>query len=114
MNVSCPGRDRSNLVLGPRTPKRRPTTNDGVVEGIGVTLVGIVADDCRLLLEQTSVASGQNQTLFQASERLGAEYPPESDNTCATRDDLAAEWRSWTAQPCVGFEVIHARFAEDP
>lgn len=87
-------------------------SDEGVVEGVGVTLVGVVADDCRLVLEQTSVATGQDETLFQSRERLGAEYAPEADNTCSTRDDLSAEWRSWTTQPCLGFEVIHARFAE--
>ena len=85
----------------------------GAIDGVGVNLVGVVDDKCRLDLEETFVERHGDDAVFSARYRVGAEYDPESDGSCATRQDLADQWRSWTEHDCTHFDVVHARFSED-
>jgi hypothetical protein len=85
----------------------------GAIDGVGVNLVGVVDDNCRLELEETFVDRNGDDAVFSARYRVGAEYDPESDGSCADRQDLANQWRSWTGNDCTHFDVVHARFSED-
>lgn len=87
-------------------------SSEGAVDGVGVTLAGVVGDSCRLLLEESSVVRSGGETLFKARERVGAEYPPAADGTCPPREDLSAEWRSWTDHTCTDFMVIRTRLLQ--
>jgi hypothetical protein len=87
-------------------------SSDGAIDGVGVTLVGVVGNSCRLFLEESSVAQSGEETLFKARERLGVEYPPAADGSCPPRDDLSAEWRNWTDHQCTDFTVIRTRLLE--
>lgn len=86
--------------------------SDGAIDGVGVTLVGVLEGKCRLVLEETSIAQAADETLFQARERTGTEYEPDSDGSCPQREDLSAKWRDWTDHPCLGFDVIHTRWLQ--
>lgn len=88
-------------------------SDGGAIDGVGVTSVGVVDGKCRLELEQTSVERHGDEAVFTARHRVGAEYDPESNGSCATRQDLADQWRSWTAHECTRFDVVRARFSED-
>lgn len=87
--------------------------DDGTIDGVGVNLVGVVEDKCRLELEETFVEHAGDEAMFSARYRIGAEYDPESDGSCPPRQDLADQWRSWTTHECTHFDVVHARFSED-
>jgi hypothetical protein len=87
--------------------------DDGVIDGVGVNLVGVVDGKCRLELEETFVEREGAEATFSARYRVGTEYDPESDGSCATRQDLTDQWRSWTQHACTHFDVVHARFSED-
>lgn len=86
--------------------------DDGGIDGVGVNLLGVVDDMCRLELEETFVERQGADTVFSARYRTGTEYDPESDGSCAARQDLADQWRSWTEHRCSHFDVVHARFRE--
>jgi hypothetical protein len=87
-------------------------SDSGAIDGVGVALVGVIDGKCRLELEQTSVERHGDDAVFSARHRVGAEYDPESNGSCAARQDLADQWRSWTAHECTHFDVVHARFSE--
>ncbi|HEX2871271.1 MAG TPA: hypothetical protein VHP33_08445 [Polyangiaceae bacterium] len=87
--------------------------DDGTIDGVGVNLRGVVDDKCRLELEETFVERVGDEAIFSARYRVGAEYDPESDGSCATRQDLSDQWRSWTKHECTHFDVVRARFSED-
>jgi hypothetical protein len=87
--------------------------DDGAIDGVGVNLRGVVDDKCRLELEETFVERQGSDTVFSARYRVGTEYDPESDGSCANRQDLTDQWRSWTEHECTYFDVVRARFNED-
>lgn len=87
-------------------------SSDGAIDGVGVTLVGVVGDSCRLVLEESSVVQSGGETLFKARERVGVEYPPAADGSCPPRDDLSAEWRNWTDHACTELMVIRTRLLQ--
>lgn len=86
--------------------------SDGTVDGVGVRALGVVEGACQLTLQETSIAGAADETLFEARRRAGAEYPPDSNGGCSSRDDLAAQWRDWTDNSCLGFDVIHTRWLQ--
>lgn len=88
-------------------------SDSGAIDGVGVNLVGVVDDKCLLELEETFVERQGDDTVFSARYRVGAEYDPASDGSCAPRQDLADQWRSWTTHECTHFDVVRTRFSED-
>lgn len=88
-------------------------SESGAIDGVGVDLVGVVGDKCRLELEQTFVERQGDETIFSARYRVGEEYAPESDGSCAQRQDLSDQWRAWTEHECTRFDVVRARFNAD-
>jgi hypothetical protein len=87
-------------------------SSDGAIDGVGVTLVGVIDGSCRLLLEESSIAVRGEAVDFRARYREGTDYEPDADGTCSARDDLSAEWREWTDHPCTAYEVSRTRRVE--
>lgn len=84
-------------------------SSDGAIDGVGVTQLGVLDGSCRLVLEQTSIERAEGETRFVERERWGVEYAPAADGDCATRDDLASQWRDWTDHACRRVDVIRTR-----
>jgi hypothetical protein len=88
-------------------------SDNGAIDGVGVNRVGIIKEKCRLELEESFVERQADEVVFSARGRIGAEYDPEADGSCANRQDLADQWRTWTDHECTHFDVVRTRFAED-
>jgi hypothetical protein len=80
-----------------------------LVDGVGVTELGVIDDACQLVLEESWIERDESETRFVARERWGAAFSPEADGSCAVRDDLSSQWRDWQDHPCRRFEVIRSR-----